>query len=551
MTNVRVATRLKGISILVLAELAVLTPLLIWSVVDFRSARRDYQFADTVRVSVYERSGIGDQYSLYREDRFHQQWVESTATLDHLLTQASTQTRDNHEHELAERIRQNVEASSDIFQRIVRNTEALKGTTGNHRVYEDLDKRLQSQLFLKNAAVHGLTSDLKNAIATRADNSFLRLVLAISVFALMLVLGAVLPALQLNGLIRGRLLALHTGARSLTEGDLDYRIPSGDTDEFGELAQSFNTMAAKLQAEILAHTRSEDALRLAASVFTHAREGIAITDAQGILIDVNEAFTHITGYSRAEVLGRNPRILKSGRQSAHFYAQMWTDLIEKGFWRGEIWNRRKSGEVYAEILTISAVRDAHNTTQQYVALCSDITPIKEHEQHLERIAHFDALTGLPNRVLLSDRLHQALAQAQRRNQVVAVVFLDLDGFKAVNDRYGHDAGDHLLIALAARMKEALREGDTIARLGGDEFVAVLIDLENRDACLPMVERLLSAAAQPEPWGDVSLQVSASLGVTFYPQAQDLEPDQLLRQADQAMYQAKMAGRNRYQIFGAA
>jgi len=135
--------------------------------------------------------------------------------------------------------------------------------------------------------------------------------------------------------------------------------------------------------------------------------------------------------------------------------------------------------------------------------------------------------------------------------VVAVVFLDLDGFKAVNDRYGHDAGDHLLIALAARMKEALREGDTIARLGGDEFVAVLIDLENRDACLPMVERLLSAAAQPEPWGDVSLQVSASLGVTFYPQAQDLEPDQLLRQADQAMYQAKMAGRNRYQIFRAA
>jgi len=534
-----------------LAELAVLTPLLIWSVVDFRSARRDYQFADTVRASVYERSGIGDQYSLYREDRFHQQWVESTATLDHLLRQASTQTRNNHEHELAERIRQNVEASSDIFQRIVRNTEALKGTTGNHRVYEDLDKRLQSQLFLKNAAVHGLTSDLKNAIATRADNSFLRLVLAISVFALMLVLGAVLPALQLNGLIRGRLLALHTGARSLTEGDLDYRIPSGDTDEFGELAQSFNTMAAKLQAEILAHTRSEDALRLAASVFTHAREGIAITDAQGILIDVNEAFTHITGYSRAEVLGRNPRILKSGRQSAHFYAQMWTDLIEKGFWRGEIWNRRKSGEVYAEILTISAVRDAHNTTQQYVALCSDITPIKEHEQHLERIAHFDALTGLPNRVLLSDRLHQALAQAQRRNQVVAVVFLDLDGFKTVNDRYGHSAGDHLLIALAARMKEALREGDTIARLGGDEFVALLIDLENRDACLPMVERLLSAAAHSEPWDDVSLQVSASLGVTFYPQAQDLDADQLLRQADQAMYQAKMAGRNRYQTFGAA
>jgi len=550
-TGVRVATRLKGISVLVLLELAVLTPLLIWSIMDFRSARRDYQFADTVRASFYERSGIGDQYSLYREDRFRQQWIESNTTLDHLLMQANVQTREGLEAELTVQIHQNVDDSSDIFQRIVKNTEALKGTTGNHRVYEDLDKRLLSQLFLKNAAVHGLTSDLKNAIAARADRSFQRLVIAIGVFALILVLGAVLPALQLNGLIRRRLLDLHIGARSLTKGHLDYRIPSRDSDEFGELARAFNTMATKLETEILAHTRSEDALRLAASVFTHAREGIAITNAQGTLIDVNVAFTRITGYSRDEVLGKNPRILKSGRQSPYFYAEMWRHLTEKGFWRGEIWNRRKSGEVFAEILTISAVRDSHNMTQHYVALCSDITPIKEHEEHLERIAHFDALTGLPNRVLLSDRLHQAMAQAQRRNQTVVVAFLDLDGFKSINDQHGHDAGDHLLIALAARMREALREGDTIARLGGDEFVAVLIDLQNGDACLPMIERLLTAAAQPVHWEGFTLQVSASLGVTFYPQTQDIDADQLLRQADQAMYQAKMSGRNRHQIFNAA
>jgi diguanylate cyclase (GGDEF)-like protein/PAS domain S-box-containing protein len=180
----------------------------------------------------------------------------------------------------------------------------------------------------------------------------------------------------------------------------------------------------------------------------------------------------------------------------------------------------------------------------------DITAIKEHQSHLEHIAHFDDLTKLPNRLLLADRLNQAMAQAERRNQQVAVAYLDLDGFKATNDRYGHDVGDQLLIQLATTMKDTLREGDTLARLGGDEFVAVLVDLEGIEGCKPLLKRLLEAAVAPVDLGGLVLQVSASIGVSFYPQAHAIEADQLLRQADQAMYQAKLAGRNRYHFFDA-
>jgi diguanylate cyclase (GGDEF)-like protein len=180
----------------------------------------------------------------------------------------------------------------------------------------------------------------------------------------------------------------------------------------------------------------------------------------------------------------------------------------------------------------------------------DITSIKEHQSHLEHIAHFDDLTKLPNRLLLADRLKQAMAQAERRSQQVAVAYLDLDGFKATNDRYGHHVGDQLLIQLATAMKDTLREGDTLARLGGDEFVAVLVDLDGVEGCAPLLKRLLEAAVAPVDLGGLVLQVSASIGVSFYPQAHTIEADQLLRQADQAMYQAKLAGRNRYHIFDA-
>ena len=300
--------------------------------------------------------------------------------------------------------------------------------------------------------------------------------------------------------------------------------------------------------DITKQKETEDRLRLAASVFTHAREGILITAPDGTILDVNDAFNRITGYTREETLGQSPRMLRSGLQSKVFYDSMWHTLLETGQWSGEIWNRTKTGEFFAEMLTISAVRDAEGKVQQYVALFSDITVLKEHERKLEQIAHYDMLTGLPNRVLLADRLHQAMAQALRHNRLVAVAYLDLDGFKAINDRHGHAAGDQLLTVLAERMKHALREGDTLARLGGDEFVAVLLDLPDTAASVPVLTRLLDAASEPAQLGELALRVSASVGVTFYPQSEETDADQMLRQADQAMYYAKLAGRNRFQIF---
>jgi diguanylate cyclase (GGDEF)-like protein/PAS domain S-box-containing protein len=305
-----------------------------------------------------------------------------------------------------------------------------------------------------------------------------------------------------------------------------------------------------ISRDITAHKLNEEKLELAASVFHNSREGITITRTDGTIVDVNEAFTEITGYSREEVIGQNPRILSSGRHNQQHYADMWQSLIHKGHWYGEIWNRRKSGEVYAEMLTITTVRDGQGQPQNYVALFSDITTAKVHAEHLEHIAHYDALTSLPNRVLLADRLKQAMLQAQRRAQRLAVVYLDLDGFKSVNDAYGHEAGDHLLIALADRMKSALREGDTLARMGGDEFVAVLVDLADATESMPMLNRLLLAASEPVLCEGQNLRVSASLGVTLYPQDEEMDADQLQRQADQAMYQAKVSGKNRYHFFDA-
>lgn len=294
--------------------------------------------------------------------------------------------------------------------------------------------------------------------------------------------------------------------------------------------------------------RQREQMRLAASVFSHTHEGIMITSPTGQIIAVNPAFSEITGYARQEAIGQSASMLGSGRHDMPFFASLWGALLDRGYWDGEIWNRHKNGRVYPQRLTISAVRDDAGEVQRYVGLIADITSLKAHQQELEHLAHYDVLTGLPNRTLLADRIRRAMATARRHRQRLALVFIDLDGFKAVNDLYGHEMGDRLLIELGRFMQEALRESDTLGRLGGDEFVAVLGDLNTEEDSLPVLKRLLDVVAAPVVIDGQRLEVSASLGVAFYPAGEELDADQLLRQADQAMYRAKRLGKNRFERF---
>ena len=325
-----------------------------------------------------------------------------------------------------------------------------------------------------------------------------------------------------------------------------HRYPCSPTAEDLALIET----EARLATHAIERTAAEARLELAASVFTHAREAILITDALGRIVDVNETFTQITGYQHLEVLGQNPRMFRSGRHSMEFFAHMWRDLLGNDYWSGELWNKRKDGSIYATMATISAVRNAAGEIIHYVSLFTDITPLKEHQRQLEYIAHYDALTSLPNRVLLADRLKHAIAHCHRTNCSLAVLYLDLDGFKAVNDTHGHNVGDELLVTLSVRLKMALRDGDTLARIGGDEFVIVLTDLHMPEDYEPILHRLLEAASAPVIINQRALRVSASIGVTLHPQDNG-DADQLMGHADQAMYMAKQAGKNCYHLFDVA
>ena len=302
--------------------------------------------------------------------------------------------------------------------------------------------------------------------------------------------------------------------------------------------------------DITEHKRVEEELRITASVFDNSHDAIMITDTNNNIIDVNPAFTRITGYTHEEAIGRNPKFLSSGHHNGVFFTKMWEALKQDKAWRGEIWNRRKSGEIYAELLSISVICDMNGKEQRYVSVFSDISQIKAHEDELNRAAHYDALTGIPNRVLLADRMKQAIAQTSRDQNMMAVCYLDLDGFKPINDEMGHEAGDQVLIEVAKRIANTIRGGDTVARLGGDEFVVLLLGMEKGDECVSTLERLLAAIEHPITVKNKSASISASIGVSIYP-LDDEDPDTLLRHADQAMYVAKQSGKNRFNIYDPA
>ncbi|MDP1660233.1 MAG: EAL domain-containing protein [Methylotenera sp.] len=291
----------------------------------------------------------------------------------------------------------------------------------------------------------------------------------------------------------------------------------------------------------------EESLRLAASVYEASSEGIMITDSDNHIIAINPAFTTITGYSLDEVIGKSPSIFKSGRHDEMFYQEMWNELNNNGFWQGEILDKRKDGEIYPKWLTINAIFNEDDIVQRWVAMFTDITQKKESEDLIWRQANFDSLTGLPNRQMFYNRLEQDLKKAHRASHSFALMFIDLDQFKEINDTLGHDVGDDLLKHVAHRLSECVRETDTVSRLGGDEFTVILSDLGDSASVERIAQKILKKLAEPFHLNNEMAYITASMGITFYPEdATRIET--LLKSADQAMYAAKNQGRNRYSYF---
>ncbi|NKF52486.1 EAL domain-containing protein [Shewanella sp. WXL01] len=299
---------------------------------------------------------------------------------------------------------------------------------------------------------------------------------------------------------------------------------------------------------IAKHKEAEEQLLLAASVFRNAVEGVVITDHLGNITDTNESFTRITGYNKDEVLGQNPRILRSGRHDEQFYKKMWNTLIVQGKWHGEIWNRRKNGSIFPQAITISAVYGDNNEIRYFVAVFADISDQKQTEEKLKNLAYFDPLTQLPNRMQFLSSLEQELNHARRNQTKLAVIFIDVDFFKNINDSLGHIIGDEIIIELGRRFTYTLAQDDVLARLGGDEFVVMLPNVSGTDYVSSTINRLRSVfekpflVAQSEP-----VRLSASMGVSIYPNDAD-DHDSLLLNADSAMHRAKSDGRNNFAFY---
>lgn len=306
-------------------------------------------------------------------------------------------------------------------------------------------------------------------------------------------------------------------------------------------------LKAALEARDKALRSSESSLRLAYKVIEASHDAVMITDERGIIQSVNPSFCKLTGYSMEEALGQTPSLLSSGQHDESFYQQMWQRLQQQGYWQGEIWNKRKNGEIYPEWLSISAVRGENGTTNQYAAIFSDITERKKREQKIHELAYFDELTGLANRRLFQDRLEQALANAKRHDHQLAVLFLDLDLFKRINDTLGHQAGDEALRQVARRLQKASRAGESVARLGGEEFTMLVPECDGMAEIEKLAQRIVAQFDLPFQIQHNELVLTTSVGISIYPQ-HGTNASELLKFADAAMYQAKESGRNKYSIY---
>ena len=340
----------------------------------------------------------------------------------------------------------------------------------------------------------------------------------------------------------------HVMSAMQEDGDLSRRVDIKSRDEIGKMADAFNALASSLQASVEQVSKGQAQLKLAAEVFVSSAEAIVITDANNNIMQVNRAFTQITGYSAEDVIGKNPRILKSGEQGAEFYKEMWATLLATGSWQGEIMDRRKSGEVYPKWLSIAVVKNEQGVVTNYIALFTDITERRASFERIQQLAHFDALTDLPNRTLLNQHIEQSMLTAKRNCNKMALLFLDLDGFKGVNDTLGHHTGDMLLREVSRRLKHCIRETDMVSRLGGDEFVVVMSAINQPDDAKHVAQKIIESIRQPFAIDGYTVNVGTSIGISVYPD--DAEDSDTLKQcADAAMYGVKQSGKNNYRFYG--
>ncbi len=293
--------------------------------------------------------------------------------------------------------------------------------------------------------------------------------------------------------------------------------------------------------------RNIQSLEMSSTVFKHTMDGVLITNAENRIVHVNNAFTDITGYEPSDVIGKDPKLLRSGKHTKHFYAEMWNRLSENGYWQGEITNRKKNGEIYIEWLTINAIKDNHGNTEKFIGIFSDVTHQRKDAHEQAYLATHDPLTGLSNRLLLDDRLEHAIEHAERFDKCFAVIFCDLDNFKPINDTYGHSIGDEVLKHIASIMRSALRKDDTVCRYGGDEFVILIEELKSFESLETVLTKIRTLSNRSFMINGIELNVGISIGAAIYPNDAHT-PEAILTAADQAMYNAKKEGKNSISFF---
>lgn len=557
----RITTRLRIVSTATTVALAILSSLLIWSFVEFKSAKNNYALADEIAVIFFERATFRDQYFLYREDRTRRQWDNNKELSDRLLQQARIRFRNAEDQQTLTRLQKHIDDTAALFHRIVDNTGRLKTIAADRRhVYEELDRRLYSQLLLKAALVRDTASALRNASSRRVELTYQRLIAVTALFAVTIALITILTSIALGRLIRRRLIPLHDGAKAVADGNLDHRIKAGGADEFAELAQSINATTEKLQAfthkleaEIGERKQAEAALQksneLLQSVIENVPARIFWKDQSLHYLGCNTQFARDAGHAGPEkVIGKTDFDM-GWRAQAELYRADDKATMDSGSSKLDYEEPQTTPDGNMIWLRTSKVplRDENNQVIGVLGIYQDITKQRTIEEQIRHLAHYDPLTDLPNRTLFSDRLQQALAAARRDRMHLALMFVDLDKFKQINDSLGHYIGDLLLKEVAKRMQGCVRESDTVARIGGDEFVVLLPSIETtRDAVL-VAEKIREAINRVFVLSGEELDMSVSVGVAVYPE-HGKDEHQLAQNADIAMYHAKEAGRDNVMLF---